>query len=147
MNPEEPRLDVPAEGISRRRVLKRIGAGAAVAWTAPILISIRTPAFAQPYGIVPCDPGQLCTPDCDVQRPCMQPKRCLCFRDVDTSACVCVREGAFCETFTPCASGADCPSNEVCVATCCPTGICMRGCGAGGSGPRQPSNMKGRLTK
>lgn len=41
---EEPQ--VPS-GISRRKVLKRIGAGAAVAWTAPILVSVRTPAFAQ----------------------------------------------------------------------------------------------------
>ena len=36
-----------AGGISRRRMLKRIGAGAAVAWTAPIITSVRVPAFAQ----------------------------------------------------------------------------------------------------
>jgi hypothetical protein len=36
-----------AGGISRRRMLKRIGAGAAVAWTAPIITSVRTPAWAQ----------------------------------------------------------------------------------------------------
>jgi len=33
--------------ISRRRMIKRIGAGAAVAWTAPVLMSVRVPAFAQ----------------------------------------------------------------------------------------------------
>jgi CHRD domain len=33
--------------ISRRRLIKRIGAGAAVAWTAPVLLSIKVPAFAQ----------------------------------------------------------------------------------------------------
>jgi CHRD domain-containing protein len=44
MTPEEPQV---AGGVSRRRMLKRIGAGAAVAWTAPILTSVRTPAFAQ----------------------------------------------------------------------------------------------------
>src|SRR5438046_3101463 len=43
MSPEE--LE-PKEGISRRKMLKRIGAGAAIAWTAPVLTSIRTPAFA-----------------------------------------------------------------------------------------------------
>ena len=32
--------------ISRRVMLKRIGAGAAVAWTVPVLTTIRTPAFA-----------------------------------------------------------------------------------------------------
>jgi hypothetical protein len=36
----------PREDISRRRMLRRIGAGAAVAWTVPVLTSIRTPAFA-----------------------------------------------------------------------------------------------------
>jgi hypothetical protein len=33
-------------GVSRRQVLKRIGVGAAVAWTAPILTSVRVPAYA-----------------------------------------------------------------------------------------------------
>jgi hypothetical protein len=35
------------DAVSRRRMLKRIGAGAAVAWTAPVLTSLRAPAFAQ----------------------------------------------------------------------------------------------------
>jgi hypothetical protein len=33
--------------IPRRKALKRLGAGAALAWTAPILTSLRVPAFAQ----------------------------------------------------------------------------------------------------
>jgi Cu/Zn superoxide dismutase len=44
MNPEEPQ---GAGGISRRRMLRRMGAGVAVAWTAPILTSVRVPAYAQ----------------------------------------------------------------------------------------------------
>src|SRR5207249_650607 len=32
--------------ISRRHLVKRIGAGAAVAWTAPVLLSLKVPAFA-----------------------------------------------------------------------------------------------------
>lgn len=43
MAPEE----LQAGGVSRRKMLKRIGAGAAVAWTAPIITSVRTPAWAQ----------------------------------------------------------------------------------------------------
>src|SRR2546428_9685181 len=39
--------------VSRRRMLKRIGAGAAVAWTVPVLTSMRAPAFAQ--GSAPCE--------------------------------------------------------------------------------------------
>lgn len=47
MGPEEP-LKVSQDGnsISRRRLIKRLGTGAAVAWTAPVLLSVRTPAFA-----------------------------------------------------------------------------------------------------
>lgn len=44
MIPEEPQ---GAGDISRRRMLKRMGAGVAVAWTAPILTSVRVPAYAQ----------------------------------------------------------------------------------------------------
>ncbi len=42
MEPDRPEI----EGISRRRMLKRIGAGAAIAWSAPVLTSFRAPAFA-----------------------------------------------------------------------------------------------------
>lgn len=44
MNSEKPQ---GASDISRRRMLKRVGAGVAVAWTAPILTSVRVPAYAQ----------------------------------------------------------------------------------------------------
>src|SRR5438093_8192053 len=48
VTPEEPQ--VQKDGISRRRMLKRIGAGAAIAWTAPIVTSLHTPAWAANYG-------------------------------------------------------------------------------------------------
>jgi hypothetical protein len=44
MTPEEPQ---GSAGISRRRMLGRMGAGVAVAWSAPILTSVRIPAHAQ----------------------------------------------------------------------------------------------------
>ena len=44
MIPEEPQS---AGDISRRRMLRRLGAGVAVAWTAPILTSVQVPAYAQ----------------------------------------------------------------------------------------------------
>jgi hypothetical protein len=136
------------DGISRRRMLKRIGAGAAIAWSAPVLTSLKTPAFAQGYDSS-CDPGQVCTPDCDVLRVCQGNPNCGCFRNVDTNACHCgdLLDG-LCASFPPCVTGADCPfPGQVCAASCCPSGICMDACG-GGSGPRgRQSNMKGRLTK
>jgi extensin-like protein len=52
MEPNESR-----DGISRRKMLKRIGAGAAVVWTAPILTSVRVPAYAaSPSTGVPATP-------------------------------------------------------------------------------------------
>src|SRR3954467_1724566 len=55
-------------GTSRRAVLKRIGAGAAVAWTAPALLSVGSRAVAgtaQPCG--PIDGAALVDcPDCGV---------------------------------------------------------------------------------
>jgi hypothetical protein len=121
----------PKEGISRRGLLKRIGAGAAVAWTAPILTSIGTPAFASlaPCPRAGCDAGQGCQPACDVLRPCHKPSNCACFPTIDNSACNCgdIRDG-LCESFTPCNSQADCTGNECCVGSCCPTGVCLPTC-------------------
>jgi hypothetical protein len=54
-----------SKGISRRSMLKRVGAGAAVAWSAPILTSLRAPAFAQ--GTPVCEPG---CPACQFGLPC-----------------------------------------------------------------------------
>jgi len=133
MTPEE--LE-PKEGISRRKMMKRIGAGAAIAWTAPILTSISTPAFAT---VAPsnCDPGQTCQPACDVLRPCHAPFNCACFPSVADQTCTCgdLKDG-LCASFTPCSSQADCGAGETCVASCCPTGICLPAC-AGAKARRQ----------
>jgi len=95
MEPKEP--VEPSEGISRRRMLKRIGVGAAIAWTAPVLTSIHTPAFAASLG--PCDwsvcvglcaaqndhgkchgqpPGQYCQDKCSDLCGGHPPHECTC---------------------------------------------------------------------
>lgn len=65
------------QGVDRREALKRIGTGAAVTWTAPIVLSLRTPSWAQ-------------YPDCPSCRPfdCVPPHprckdECLCIETVD----------------------------------------------------------------
>ena len=73
----------PNDPISRRRILKRIGAGAAVAWTAPILTSIRTPAFAASGPCAGCPPydcvnPQTCSPTCHCG-PHHEGGGCICF--------------------------------------------------------------------
>jgi hypothetical protein len=144
MTPEE--LE-PKEGISRRKMMKRIGAGAAIAWTAPILTSIGTPAFATVIGGCPgCDAGQGCQPACDVLRPCHQPSNCACFPEISSAACQCgdIRDG-LCASFTPCSSAADCAANECCVGSCCPTGICLPACAS--QAKRRQSKAGPRLAR
>src|SRR6266540_554312 len=104
MIPVEPDIGVSDEGLSRRRMLKRIGAGAAVAWTAPILTSIKTPAFA-------ASPGCDCPPlDCKN----LQPGPCatgFCAPHHGGGGCICVC--AF--GCGPCTRDEDCEFGGVCV--------------------------------
>jgi hypothetical protein len=121
MNPEEP-LEV-SDGISRRKVLKRIGAGAAIAWSAPILTSIRTPAFAQYPECAPCDAGQTCSA-CPFLASCMANSNNQCWQKFDGSGCTCRGFVAFCGDTPLCPGGqADCDAAPggpwCCVNTCC----------------------------
>lgn len=87
------------KGISRRSMLKRFGAGAAVAWSAPVLSTFRAPAFAQ-YGL--CDPP--CT-NCQFGAPCGGCGACVgvpnpdCFC-ADTG--ICLHEEPICQTDSDC---------------------------------------------
>jgi hypothetical protein len=119
--PEKPRKTedgLTLERISRRRMLKRIGAGAAVAWSAPILTSLSTPAFADQYCTQCagdfCFGQTVCGTDPPLGCPCAQPVGseggavCFCYHD------------DFCVSRTPCPGGqGDCPAGETCVHTCC----------------------------
>src|SRR5919198_2408894 len=68
-------------------MLKRIGAGAAIAWTAPVLTSMRTPAFAQ-SGCGP-EPCTGCTPlPCTPQNFCQVPCFAFCVQRID-NCCFC----------------------------------------------------------
>jgi hypothetical protein len=130
MNPEIPLDESPADGISRRKVLKRIGAGMAIAWTAPVLTSLKTPAFAQES---PCDPGAECNlgMPCNIPIPCKGGNlACNCWVKNDASACFC---GGLilCVDLQPCGPGGTCPYGEVCVANCCPNSpLCYAPCSA-----------------
>jgi hypothetical protein len=104
--------------VSRRRMLKRIGAGAAVAWTAPILTSIYTPAFAQ------ASPGcgQTCPMFCQNNPICNDPNQCTC-QALQNGGCDCLCQ---CGQCFQCASDADCAqfgSGYRCIQFNCP-GAC-----------------------
>jgi hypothetical protein len=132
-------------GISRRRMLKRIGAGAAVAWSAPVLTSLRTPAFAQASPT--CAPGSFClscgdpcpgeTPTCGGEGVCGDPLWCGCVTSLEgTNACLANVYGA-----RGCSSTSECLENEVCVPICgldCDprSAWCIPRCGTGSKAPR-----------
>jgi hypothetical protein len=116
---EEERKD---EGVSRRTVIKRIGAGAAIAWTAPVLTSLRTPAFAQTYG----GGCSQCAGDfCLGQTLCQADLNdcfgglCGCAQVVgNESSCFCYCND-LCSNRTPCSQQSDCSGGQVCVHSCC----------------------------
>jgi hypothetical protein len=126
VNPEMPLDESTVDGISRRRVLKRIGAGMAIAWTAPVLTSIKTPAFAQtPSG---CGiPGETCF-TCDPRElNCNGDPTCGCTPTTE-SDCFCVAPQGCDQQL--CTSSADCPTGRRCVMGCCPAAICAAACGS-----------------
>ena len=86
--------------VSRRKMLKGIGAGAAVAWSAPILTSISAPAFAQASGACAGKPD--CLQGCNGHLLCGNP--CYCMQRHSDKACVCIGQGLCAD----CNSDADC---------------------------------------
>lgn len=100
----------PGRSITRRTMLKRIGAGTAIAWSAPILTSLRTPAFAQ-YGEVCELCGCLNEPGALVCGQTPSGDDCVCARTSDRARCVCVQN----DTIAPCEAGDTCPAGQICV--------------------------------
>jgi hypothetical protein len=105
--------------ISRRRMLKRVGAGAAVAWSAPILSSLRTPAFAQDRYPPPC--AEPCDATCETGFPQCGSSGplggCFCSRAQDGS-CFCW-ENDFCANRPDVSQAGACPEGQTAVSTCC----------------------------
>jgi hypothetical protein len=115
--------------ISRRRMLKRVGAGAAIAWSAPVLSSLRTPAFAQAGRYPPPCPEQ-CEGLCDAG-VCGETLGldCLCAETVDAGcACfqpICLQAPQVCDAANPV-----CPEGFACVIEpCCGISFCALLCG------------------
>lgn len=138
--------------ISRRRMIKRLGAATAVAWTAPVLSTLGTPAFAQ-GSPQPCGNCQGCAPlgstgdfACANQPDCGSDPSgnpCSCLRTPRTANCAdgqcechsCI----FCDNpaVVPCADNTGCPAGWMCAISCCsdPASTtdfrCLPRCGAG----------------
>ena len=140
-NVSEDHIDEQYDGISRRRMLKRIGAGAAIAWTAPVLTSIRTPAFAQS----PTCQG----PDWNCGDPVPQcgsgPDDTVCVCDTDTEGAPLCWNDFFCDdpNAIACSSNADCEGTPFphCATQCCGQ-TCVPDCANPGLQIRQRKTSK-----
>jgi hypothetical protein len=125
--------------VSRRRILKRVGIGAAAVWTAPLLFS-ASPAsahssggalcakLAASKGLAACTPCPACNNRCG-----SGPVGCGCACFVDIDGCCLCGEDFLCPGRV-CLSHADCPPGTKCSFTCCPgdRGLrCVSRCGAG----------------
>ena len=111
------------ERISRRKALKRVAAGTAVAWSAPVLTSLQTPAFAQYPRNCDWTCGQ--TQDCGT---CAGLPICRC--NATTEGDVFCWDGCVgCGDAQPCSSSAGCPAGERCIPdNCCGVAICIGRC-------------------
>ena len=123
------------ERISRRKALKRIGvAGAAAAWSAPLISSLQTPAFAQasPRCAEPCDGV------CNTFTSCGD--ACWCSR-AENDACFCWQDDQ-CVNLTDAGADGSCPAGQTAVSTCCDQGgggpiKCLQPCGATTRAPQR----------
>jgi hypothetical protein len=126
--------EATVQKVSRRRMLKRIGTGAAVAWLTPIVTSLGSRAEAY----TPCYPpncGWTCggtLAHCGVGGI----HGCLCSSDVDGN-CSCW-EDYFCRGLADCTVNSDCPPGYACIPnTCCGTNKCLANCGLGPTSSRR----------
>ena len=130
------------DSVSRRSVLKGMGAGAAIAWSAPVLQSIAAPAFAQ-YG-----PDPECAPaTCFTFVPCGAGGGCVCI-SCPGGGGVCVPGSTACASLQPCGPNGECGPDACCEnqTTCCGQAgfppLCVpfslrESCVAGGPAPRR----------
>jgi hypothetical protein len=128
--------------LDRRTAMKRIGAGAAVAWSAPALASFASPAGAgspQPCGPIVCFTFQSCNGD----------PACFCAPRRPGPGQVCWSQGFFSPGGNLCNSDADCaafdPNYPNCVevdpnSSCNTASACVNSCvpGAGAGGIQGP---------
>jgi hypothetical protein len=142
-SPQNPRgyklMDESVEPhrISRRKALGTIGAGVAVAWTAPAVVSFAASATAgslvgcsgncAPYACASLK-GQCNTP----HPPAGGFPQCFCSGDVGGN-CFCWNDG-FCSNAPVCTANSQCPATWGCVFNCCASGTpgegnCFPPCG------------------
>jgi hypothetical protein len=115
-------------GVTRRQALTRLGVGAAVVWTVPIVTGVTMPAMAEGSVVTSrctdCSPTDACTG----QPPCGDPTG-NCFCSSQENHCGCYNGNVFCSDVTTCPDGT-CPDGYSCFPlTCCGEPVCLLPCG------------------
>src|SRR5437763_17209287 len=112
------------QGLSRRDVIKRAAVVGAVAWTAPVISSIRTPAFAASRAPCPGTDWQCGDPIVSCGTGCGTLNQCIC--DVDVAGNTFCWDDFSCDPAcgaSSCSSNADCDGigsgGWRCVTSCC----------------------------
>ncbi len=133
--------------ISRRKMLRNVGIAGAMAWTAPVLSSLGSPAFASVQSrhnktcrdFVLQDPANGACGVCNINSVgCENNGGCFCI--VNVKGCCFCTQGASCASLIPCPQGQfQCPTGQQCVPqTCCNTGqVCVPPCGGAPQVPRR----------
>jgi len=134
---ETPGVEGSESRVSRRKIIQRIGAGTALAWSAPVLQSLASPVHAQgasPVPPTPCPPGVNCGTSCANfgicgDTPCPGPPGCFCSVNTEGN-CFCWNN-AFCSDIDTCNSSSECQAGYECFEnTCCGAqGVCLPNCG------------------
>ncbi len=124
---------------SRRNLLKKIGAGGALVWTAPMIAS------ASPVqGLSPCAADDWNCGDPIVQCDDPEPPKggFICVCDIDVEGNPFCWNDAFCDQLPLCGSSAECPPGWRCVTTCCGVN-CSPPCGTLPAGPSSGGKASG----
>jgi hypothetical protein len=112
-------------GLSRRTMLKGVGIGTAVAWTAPAVLSVSGIAHADGSLTGPCKDKFTCGNSAF----CGANQQCLC--TATTEGDLFCSDNFSCDQVPTCTTSADCPAGQACQSDnsgCCGPGVCLPAC-------------------
>lgn len=131
-------LEKGEEKLTRGKVLKRAGIGAAAVWTVPMFVTSTASAateiggkqcaqLAVERGVGACTPCPGCNNPC---RGACEIGECYCA--VTVKGCCSCTVNDFCSNLPPCRRNRDCPAGTECTHTCCADSPnCTRKCTPG----------------
>jgi hypothetical protein len=117
-------MAVTDERVSRRRLLKRAGAGAAAVGAGSMITAATASAAFDPGFSTACAP-QGCG-ECANQQACGTG----CFCITTSSGCCFCHESSSCAELVACSTDADCHPGWACAYSCCGGTLCLPHCGS-----------------